>query len=122
MKVEFKDRLLEAMELRGLRAVDLIDKTGIPKVTVSYYMSGKSEPRTDKLHLIAKALNVSEAWLLGYDVEMERTVEQKKTDLLAALVGRMKKDADFLDAVAALDSLTESKYQSIKQLLDTLSE
>mgnify|MGYP002509252018 CR=1 FL=1 len=30
------------------------------------------EPKQDKLHVIAETLNVSEAWLMGYDDEMNK--------------------------------------------------
>ena len=122
MKKELKDRLREAMEARGLRSVDIVEKTDIPKVTISYYMNGKTEPRADKLGMIAKVLDVSEAWLLGYDVEMQRTQEQKKNDQLAQLIVRLRADADFYDAVVSLDGLSASRYETVKQLLSTLSE
>ena len=121
-KQKLKDRLVQAMELRGVRAVDLIERTGIPKVTISYYMNGKTEPRANNLYLIAQTLDVSEAWLLGYDVAMHRTEEQKKNDQLARLVARIRTDADFFDAVAALDSLSASKYQTVRSLLVDLQE
>lgn len=119
---KLKYRLAEAMEIRGIRAVDLIDLTGIPKVTISYYMNGKTEPRANNLYLIAQALDVSEAWLLGYDVAMHRTPEQKKNDQLARLVARIRDDADFFEAVSALDRLSGSKYQTVKRLLMDLQE
>ena len=121
-RAKLKDRLVEAMDRRGCRAVDLVEKTGIPKVTISYYMNGKTEPRADKLGMIAKVLDVSEAWLLGYDVEMQRTQEQKKNDQLAQLIVRLRADADFYDAVVSLDGLSASRYETVKQLLSTLSE
>ncbi|WP_243124926.1 hypothetical protein [Clostridium cuniculi] len=36
-------------------------------------MSGKYTPKQNNIYLIAEALNVNEAWLMGYDVPMERT-------------------------------------------------
>jgi transcriptional regulator with XRE-family HTH domain len=119
-KKELKDRLVEAMEIRGLRAVDLVEKTGIPKVTVSYYMSGTTVPRADKLYKLAQALNVSEAWLMGYDVAMARTDDQKKNDQLAQLVARMRNDSKFFDAVSSLADLDDSQLQTVTQLLSAL--
>jgi transcriptional regulator with XRE-family HTH domain len=119
-KKELKDRLVEAMEIRGLRAVDLVEKTGIPKVTVSYYMSGTTVPRADKLYKLAQALNVSEAWLMGYDVAMARTDDQKKNDQLAQLVARMRKDSKFFEAVSSLADLDDSQIQTVTQLLSAL--
>lgn len=119
---EIKDRLREAMTIRGLRAVDLVERTGIPKGTLSYYLSGHTQPKADRLYLLAQALDISEAWLLGYDVPMHRSVEQKKNDQLAKLIVKMRTDTDFYETVAALAGLSESKYQSVKQLLNALNE
>ena len=35
-------------------------------------MSGYTQPKSDKLFILSKALNVSEAWLMGLDAPMER--------------------------------------------------
>lgn len=119
---EIKDRLREVMEVRGLRAVDLVERTGIPKGTISYYLSGHTQPKADRLYLLAKALDVSETWLLGYDVAMHRTDKQKKTDQLAKLIGKLRTDADFHETVAALADLTETQYRGVKQLLDAFKK
>lgn len=119
---EIKDRLKEAMDLRGMRAIDLADATEVPKSAISFYLAGKSQPKADRLYIIAQALEVSEVWLLGYDVPMGRADNQKKNDQLAKLVARMKRDDDFYNTVAALANLTESQYRSIAQLITTFNE
>ena len=121
-KKELKDRLAEGLALRGMRATDLAEKTGINKTTISYYINGKTVPRSSKLYLIAQALNVSEAWLLGYDVAIQRSDAQKKNDQLAKLIARMRTDSDFYETVAALANLTETQYRGVKQLLDAFKE
>ena len=121
-RVDLKDRLREAMEIRGLRSVDLVETTGIPKVTNSYYLSGKTVPRADKLFKLAQALNISEAWLLGYDVAMARTPESKKNDQLAELIVRMRKDPEFFAAVTALDTLKPDKMSVVVPMLKALQE
>ena len=121
-RVELRDRLREAMELRGFRAVDLVEATEIPKGTISYYLAGKTEPKADRLYLIAQALDVSEAWLLGYDVPMSRTDDQKKNDQLAKLIVRLRTDESFYKTVSALAELTESQYRGIEQLITALNE
>ena len=71
-------RLKELMKCRGLRQVDILNKTlpyqkslGIvlSKSHLSNYVNGRSSPDNAKLHLLAKALDVSEPWLMGYDVD-----------------------------------------------------
>lgn len=65
-------RLAQALRLRGMKQADLCNKTGIPKSAMSQYISGAFEPKQDRLALIAQALDVDPAWLMGYDVPMER--------------------------------------------------
>ena len=71
-KVTCAERLREALEIRNLRQSDLCELTGIPKSAMSQYVSGAFEPKQDRVELIAKALNVTEAWLMGYEFPMER--------------------------------------------------
>ncbi|WP_455058976.1 hypothetical protein [Parvimonas micra] len=67
----FKNRLLHAMNLKGLKQVDLVNSTGIAKATMSGYMKGEFEPKQKNLHLISKSLKVNPSWLMGFDVPME---------------------------------------------------
>ncbi len=117
---ELKDRLREAMEKRGVKAVTLCEITGIPKGAISYYLAGKSQPKADRVHLLGKALNVSEAWLMGFDVPMERSAEQKKNDDLVQVIAKLRKDPDFFEVVSTLADLREDEYESVKQLLGVL--
>lgn len=121
-RAELKDRLREAMERRGMRAVDLVESTGIPKGTISYYLSGKTEPKADRLYILAQVLNVSEAWLLGYNVAMARTDNQKRNDQLAKLIAKLRTDESFFNTVATLAELSESKYRGVEQLISALDE
>lgn len=67
----FSARLKQAMELRGIRATDLSQRTGLSKARISQYTNGKYRPGGPALCRIASALSVSEAWLMGDDVPME---------------------------------------------------
>ena len=102
MRESLKDRLREAMNRSGMKAADVCKKTGIPKSAMSYYLSGRSEPKADRLYLICKALDVSEAWMLGYDVEMAKTQAQKNNDTLADIVAKFKTDDSFSKLLEAL--------------------
>lgn len=66
------ERISKALSIRGMRASELSQLAKIPKSSLSLYISGAYDPKQDKIYAMAKALNVSEAWLLGYDVPMER--------------------------------------------------
>lgn len=75
------NRLKEAMEQKGLRQVDLMERlipvckqydVKLQKNALSQYLSGKVLPKQDKLYVLGMVLQVSEAWLMGYDVPQER--------------------------------------------------
>lgn len=68
----FANRLNTAMRIRNIKATELAQKTGISKSSLSEYMSGKYEAKQDGVYLLAKALDINEAWLMGLDVPMER--------------------------------------------------
>jgi Predicted transcription factor, homolog of eukaryotic MBF1 len=68
----FKDRLREGINYAGLTQSELARRSGIHRAIISDYVRGKYEAKQDKLYELAKVLNVSEAWLMGYDVKKER--------------------------------------------------
>ena len=115
-------RLREALTEAGKKQADLVRETGLDRGSISSYLSGKYEPKQKAIYKMSQALNVNEAWLLGYDVPMARTDEQKKNDQLAELVVRLRRDNDFYNMVSALAELDESQYQSIRQLVATLKK
>lgn len=72
-KEECHIRIKKAMNLRGLTQSDIVEKTNIKKSALSQYISGKITPRQNAIDELSKVLNVSEPWLMGYDVPMERS-------------------------------------------------
>ena len=75
------ERISTALNIRKMKQADLCLKTKIPKSAISQYVSGLFEPKQDRIHLISVALNVSEAWLMGYDVPMERKTSKEEPRL-----------------------------------------
>ncbi|MCH1982458.1 helix-turn-helix domain-containing protein [Ruminococcus sp. OA3] len=71
-KETFKTRFNKALSVKNIKPTELAEKTGLSKSTISHYMSGYTKPKSDKLFILAKALNVSEQWLMGLDAPMER--------------------------------------------------
>lgn len=66
------NRIRTALEARGMKQADLVEKTKIGKSSISTYLSGAYEPKQKNIYRIASALNVDEAWLMGFDVQMDR--------------------------------------------------
>ena len=69
----FKNRLKEAMQLRGIRASELSLRTGLSKARISQYVNGKFIPKSDAILLMAEVLGVSELWLMGKTADMNPT-------------------------------------------------
>lgn len=55
------------MKERKITQTELAKRTGIRQSSISDWLNDRYEPKQDKVYIIAKALNVSPAWLLGYD-------------------------------------------------------
>ena len=68
----FQKRLQQALSLQNMKQTDFVEKTGYGKSKISQYVNGVYQPKPDALFTIAKALDVSEGWLMGEDVPMER--------------------------------------------------
>ena len=83
-------RLRQLMSETGLRQVDILEKSkpfqkqlGVKmgRSALSQYVTGKSKPDDKKLYLLSKTLNVSEAWLMGYDVEKKRVPDNERNSI-----------------------------------------
>ena len=115
-------RLQTAMDMEHKRQAELVTLTGLNKSTISRYCSGECEPKADAISKLASALNVSEMWLWGYDVPMERSEVQKKNDQLVKLVTRLRSDAEFMNAVSMLDNLSPAQYSAILTMMSAMNE
>lgn len=118
----FAKRLRKAMDAANKKQVDLVRETGLDRGSISSYLSGKYEPKQKAIFKLSKALGVSEAWLLGYEVPMSRTEDQIKNDQLVKLVARLRTDEGFFSTVSTLAELTAEQYQSIELLVSTLKK
>lgn len=116
------DRLREALSAAGKKQADLVRDVGLDRGSVSSYLSGKYEPKQKAIYKMAQYLDVSESWLLGYDVPKHRTADQKKNDQLARLIGKMRSDSDFYNTVLALSELNEKQYRGVQQLIAAFDE
>lgn len=76
-------RLNYLIQERSLKQIDILNAcvpfcklydVKMNKSDISQYVSGKVEPNQDKLFILGSALGVSEAWLMGFDVPMERNL------------------------------------------------
>lgn len=116
-------RLKKIMEERKLRQVDILNLTEpfckeysvkMNKSDISQYVSGKNEPNQEKLFVLGKALNVSEAWLMGFDVPSNPIKELDKNIFISNLNLMM---------IVQMDHLGKYKYKHLhidKERMDKL--
>lgn len=72
MKIStFAQRLRAGLDTRQMTQAELSSRSKISKSSISHYLKGDWEGKQDAVYSIAQVLNVSEAWLMGYDVPMD---------------------------------------------------
>ena len=87
---------------------------GVNKSTIFRYESGYIEKLPiDILEPIAMALRTTPAYLMGWEEE------QKKNDIQADIILRMRTDSLFMSAVETLYNLDREKLETINQMLNT---
>ena len=102
MNESFTIRLKRAMEMKQMKAVDLANKTGIDRGSLSHYINGSYKPSSVNTDKLAEALGVDVAWLMGYDVPMERkTAPIPMEDIKFALFG-------------GAEDVTDAQFEEVK--------
>lgn len=109
----FAERLAEAMRIREVSQTELHNRTGINKSSISTYLKGEYEAKQNKVYEIARALSVSPAWLMGYDVSI--TGEEKEN----AETGGASAAID-IDEAAVLSQYRRLSPQGKQQIRDQL--
>lgn len=116
----FQARLKEAIENMGITQAELARRSGISRASITDYLKGKYEAKQDKIYPLAQALNVSEAWLMGYSDDNSNAVDKTFTftitfDLPADLTDKLYKLSSKLEV-----SISELLKVSIFKYLDVI--
>lgn len=117
-----ENRIREALQLRNMKQVELCEKTGIKKSSINNWLAQRWQPKQDAILKMARVLDVSEMWLAGYDVPMERPVEQIKSDRLAELIHRMRKDNNLCDLFYVIANLTPDQLNIVSNMVSEFSK
>lgn len=96
---KFKDRLSEAMRSKGYSQSELARRSGVGRNSISDYLKGKYEAKQDKIYLLAKALNVDEAWLMGMNTDKERKAKGQSFETIAAHLEGQLTDEEWDDVL-----------------------
>lgn len=78
----FSERFNKALNARHMTAAELSRRSGIDEGTISNYRKGRYVPKQVKLEIVAKALDVNIAWLMGAEMPMLRFGESYKPSVI----------------------------------------
>ena len=108
-------RIKELRKAKGLTLEEVGNMVGVGKSTVRKWETGIiANMKRDKIAALARALDTTPANLMGWEEE------QKKNDIQADIILKMRTDPDFMSVVETLYKLDKDKLQSINQMLNTL--
>ncbi|MEE4012231.1 helix-turn-helix domain-containing protein [Roseibium sp. FZY0029] len=100
------ERICKARDASSLSTAQLARRLGIKTSTLQSWESDRSEPRSNKLVLLAGVLNVSPTWLLvgrGTPPFSETTSTTSDLDSMRVALDRVQRQAQALaDEIAAL--------------------
>lgn len=116
------NRLREALDIRGMKQVELCEKTGISKTSINGWVKNNWQPKQEALYKMARALDVSEMWLAGYDVPMERPVAQIKNDELVQLINKIRSDNDIRQLFISICNLSDDQRTTIESMVNELNK
>lgn len=115
-------RMKEALIIKGMKQIDLVEKTGIGKSSISTYLSGEYEPKQKNLYKIAKALEVDVSWLMGNDVPMEPSISKggMTNYELAALINKLRNNEQLQQLLGDFNSLSAENKLIVINLVSAL--
>ena len=110
-------RIKDRRKALKMSADELAKRLGKDRSTIYRYEKGDIENLPlDILEPIAKALNTTPQYLMGWDKV------QKNNDTIADIVVRLRTDEEFLDVVSCLLLLDSEKISSVKQLVSAFQK
>lgn len=111
-------RIKNLREQANIPQSELAKKVGISKQSLyKYENSIITNIPSNKIEKIAKNLNTTPAYLMGWEESME-----KKNNAIADIVLRLRSDAELLSIVEDLSALPSDKLQAVKTLISVIKK
>ena len=122
----FADRIKEGLQLKEMSPAKLSNISGVSRPSISNYMSGRYEPNSRTIYKIAKALDVCEAWLMGYDVSPERVPDEMRKppekDEIMALLYDLKENPEKRMLFSVLEGATKEDILKAVAIIEALKK
>ena len=114
------DKLKNRRKELRLTQGDVAKKVGVAIQTIYKYENGiVTNIPLDRLELIAKALQISPAYLMGWPEDSE---SYKKEDAITDIFKRLKDNPVFLTAVQKLYVLSDKQLEGVIAMLSTFEQ
>ena len=102
-------RLSRARDAVGLSVAELARRLGVKAATIQAWESDRSQPRANRLAMLAGVLNVSLSWLL-HGVGSS-PADESRSELVSAVTANLKRIRRLQEETARLVSQIESDLQ-----------
>ena len=113
----FAERMQQLLDLKGISKAELSRRTGLSRSSITRYVKGDWEGKQDAVYSIASAMDINEAWLMGYDVPMDRFAQPEVPFVDDAQESVSKYINGFYDYVSAwVDDCKEKDFGLIEAL------
>lgn len=114
--MDLGDKIREARLAKGMTQEELGDLLGLQKSAIAKYENGRVvNIKRSTLKKISDVLGLRPSELIFEE-------EQKKNDILADIIVRMRTDEEFLSLVKSLYPLDAEKIVGVKQLLNAFTK
>lgn len=97
---------------------EVADIVGVAPSTFNEWVKAKKYPRIDKIEILANYFGIQKSDL----IEKKVTDNEEDNEVIEKLINRIKTDEKFANNVKLLSELSPERYDSITQLLTTLSK
>ena len=116
--MDIGEKIKIARITKGMTQEELGKALGVQKSAIAKYEKGRVvNIKRTTLKKLSDILGIAPSELI-FDAYIEE--EQKKNDIQADIILRMRTDNEFMSAVESLYKLDKDKLQSINQMLNTL--
>ena len=116
----FAERIQQLLNIKGISKAELARQTGLSRSSITRYVKGDWEGKQDAVYNIAVAMDVSEAWLMGYDVPMDRVQPPEIPNTAAMSESKWKYTEAFRNYIITWIEQCEVKGSGLLETLATM--
>lgn len=115
-------RIKKLREAKGYTQEELAKRLNTSKQAIGKYEKEiVTNIPSDRLEAMARILDTTPEYILGWDEKYNVVETQKNNDIVTDIIIRMQRDPDFFDVTQILYSYDSNKIAFVKRFLDDLN-